>query len=180
MRKSRIPDFNIAYLCTMQFVITEKEIWQALAEVKDPEIPTLSMVDMGIITKVEMLDSGKVYVEMTPTFTGCPAIKMMETMVSDRLLALGLQDVEVVTTFDKPWNSNKLTERGLLCLKKHGLAPPPKHDGEISADLLEHVACPFCNSTNTEMKSPFGPTLCRSLHYCNNCLQAFEQFKPVV
>jgi len=164
----------------MQTSITEAEIWKILEEVKDPEIPTLSMVDMGIITKVEIQETGKVYVEMTPTFTGCPAIKMMETMVADQLKKAGMMDVLVVTTFDKPWNSNKLTERGLMCLKKHGLAPPPKHEGEITMALLEHVPCPFCNSTNTEMKTPFGPTLCRSLHYCNDCLQAFEGFKPVV
>lgn len=164
----------------MQITITEADIWKLLETVKDPEIPTLSMVDMGIITKVEIRNHSEVYVEMTPTFTGCPAIKMMENMVSERLHDAGINQVTVTTTFDKPWNSNKLTERGLMCLKKHGLAPPPKHEGEITIELLEHVPCPFCGSTNTEMKSPFGPTLCRSLHYCNNCLQAFEQFKPVV
>lgn len=161
-------------------MITKENIYQWLEAVKDPEIPTLSMMDMGIITKVEVRGESDVYVEMTPTFTGCPAIKMMEGMVADRLKEMGVEKVEVVTTFDKPWNSNKLTERGLLCLKKHGLAPPPQHKGEITEELLEHAACPFCGSRNTEMKSPFGPTLCRSLHYCNNCLQAFEQFKPVV
>lgn len=161
-------------------MITTDNIYKWLEEVKDPEIPTLSMMDMGIITKVEVRGESNVYVEMTPTFTGCPAIKMMEGMVSDRLKEAGVEQVEVVTTFDKPWNSNKLTERGLLCLKKHGLAPPPQHEGEITAELLEHAACPFCGSRHTEMKSPFGPTLCRSLHYCNDCLQAFEQFKPVV
>ncbi|MFA9214351.1 MAG: 1,2-phenylacetyl-CoA epoxidase subunit PaaD [Candidatus Methylacidiphilales bacterium] len=161
-------------------MITEKEIWSALEVVKDPEIPTLSMVDMGIITKVEVRGESNVYVEMTPTFTGCPAIKMMENMVAERLKEIGIETVEVKTTFDKPWNSNKLTERGLMCLKKHGLAPPPKHEGEITMELLEHSVCPHCGSKNTDMKTPFGPTLCRSMHYCNNCLQAFEQFKPVV
>jgi ring-1,2-phenylacetyl-CoA epoxidase subunit PaaD len=161
-------------------MLSEAQIWQALEVVKDPEIPTLSMVDMGIITKVEIRGDSDVFVEMTPTFSGCPAIKMMEGMVAERLKEIGIEKVEVVTTFDKPWDSNKLTERGLMCLKKHGLAPPPKHNGEITQELLEHVACPFCGSKNTETKSPFGPTLCRSLHYCNNCLQAFEQFKPVV
>jgi ring-1,2-phenylacetyl-CoA epoxidase subunit PaaD len=161
-------------------MISEKEIWQALEVVKDPEIPTLSMVDMGIITKVEIRGESNVFVEMTPTFTGCPAIKMMENMVADRLKEIGIETIEVKTTFDKPWNSNKLTERGLLCLKKHGLAPPPKHNGEITNELLEISVCPHCGSSNTEMKTPFGPTLCRSMHYCNNCLQAFEQFKPVV
>ena len=161
-------------------MITEKEIWSALEVVKDPEIPTLSMVDMGIITKVEVRGESNVYVEMTPTFTGCPAIKMMENMVADRLKEIGIETIQVTTTFDKPWNSNKLTERGLMCLKKHGLAPPPKHEGEITMELLEHSICPHCGSKNTDMKTPFGPTLCRSMHYCNNCLQAFEQFKPVV
>jgi len=159
---------------------TEKDIWNALEVVKDPEIPTLSMVDMGIITKVEIRENDTVFVEMTPTFTGCPALKMMEQMVKERLIEIGISNPIVQTTFDKPWDSNKITERGLLCLKKHGLAPPPKHQGEITDELLEEINCPFCGSKNVEMKSPFGPTLCRSLHYCNNCLQAFEQFKPVV
>lgn len=161
-------------------MITEKEIWLALEVVKDPEIPTLSMVDMGIITKVEVRGESNVYVEMTPTFTGCPAIKMMEDMVAERLAEIGIEKIEVTTNFNKPWNSNKLTERGLMCLKKHGLAPPPKHQGEITMEILEHSVCPHCGSKNTEMKTPFGPTLCRSMHYCNECLQAFEQFKPVV
>lgn len=160
--------------------ITEAEIWQALEVVKDPEIPTISMVDMGIITKIDIDVDGKVSVEMTPTFVGCPAIKMMEQLVHDRLIEIGIINVTVKTTLDKPWDSNKISERGLLCLKKHGLAPPPKHHGEITDELLENIACPFCGSKNVEMKSPFGPTLCRSLHYCNNCLQAFEQFKPIV
>jgi ring-1,2-phenylacetyl-CoA epoxidase subunit PaaD len=161
-------------------MVTEAEIWQALEVVKDPEIPTISMVDMGIITKVEVDIEGNVFVEMTPTFVGCPAIKMMEQMVYDRLIEVGIKNVTVKTTLDKPWDSNKISERGLLCLKKHGLAPPPKHHGEITDELLENISCPFCGSKNVEMKSPFGPTLCRSLHYCNNCLQAFEQFKPIV
>jgi ring-1,2-phenylacetyl-CoA epoxidase subunit PaaD len=161
-------------------VFTEEQIWEALESVKDPEIPTLSMVDMGIITKVEIGESGQVCVEMTPTFVGCPALKMMERLVHDRLLEIGLNAITVKTTLDKPWNSNKISERGLLCLKKHGLAPPPKHDGEITDALLEDITCPFCGSKNVQLKSAFGPTLCRSLHYCNNCLQAFEQFKPVV
>jgi ring-1,2-phenylacetyl-CoA epoxidase subunit PaaD len=159
---------------------TEQEIWEALSLVNDPEIPTLSMVDMGIITKVEVRSENSVFVEMTPTFTGCPAIAMMEEMVREQLIKIGIQEPIVQTTFDKPWDSNKITERGLLCLKKHGLAPPPKHQGEITEALLTEISCPFCGSSNVEMKSPFGPTLCRSLHYCNNCLQAFEQFKPVV
>jgi ring-1,2-phenylacetyl-CoA epoxidase subunit PaaD len=161
-------------------IVDKAAVWEILGDVKDPEIPTLSMVDMGIITRVEVREDHRVLVEMTPTFTGCPAIKMMEQMVYDRLKEAGIAEVEVTTNFNQPWNSNKLTERGLLCLRKHGLAPPPKHTGEINDELMQHVECPFCGSRDTEMRSPFGPTLCRSLHYCNSCLQAFEQFKAVV
>src|SRR5574343_408236 len=107
--------------------INEAFVWQSLETVKDPEIPTISMVDMGIITKVEVREDETVYVEMTPTFVGCPALKMMEQMVYDRLIEVGIKNVTVKTTLDKPWDSNKISERGLLCLKKHGLAPPPKH-----------------------------------------------------
>ncbi|MFN4083579.1 MAG: 1,2-phenylacetyl-CoA epoxidase subunit PaaD [Bacteroidia bacterium] len=161
--------------------LTETQIWDALHEVMDPEIPTISMVDMGIITAVKTnLEGTSAFVEMTPTFSGCPAIKMMEQMVYDKLKEIGFNEVKVTTTFNKPWNSNMITERGLQHLKKHGLAPPPRHKGEITQELLEDITCPFCGSKNVDLKTPFGPTLCRSLHYCNNCLQAFEQFKPVV
>ena len=161
--------------------MTDTDIWDALETVMDPEIPTISMVDMGIITAVKTsADQKNAFVEMTPTFSGCPAIKQMEQMVHDRLIEIGFETVEVRTTFNKPWNSNLITERGRQHLKKHGLAPPPAHKGEITQELLENIECPFCGSHNVELKSPFGPTLCRSLHYCHNCLQAFEQFKPVV
>lgn len=161
--------------------MNEQTLWQALETVMDPEIPTISMVDMGIITGIKLsADHERAFVEMTPTFSGCPAIKAMEQMVHDKLIEIGLKEVEVRTTFNKPWNSNLITERGLQHLKKHGLAPPPRHKGEITQDLLEDIECPFCGSKDVELKSPFGPTLCRSLHYCHSCLQAFEQFKPVV
>ncbi len=162
-------------------MITEKDIWNALETVMDPEIPTISMVDMGIITGVILnADQSKAFVEMTPTFSGCPAIRQMEQMVHDRLKEIGIPEVEVRTTFNKPWNSNLITERGRQHLLKHGLAPPPKHHGEITMELLENIVCPFCGSHNVQMKSAFGATLCRSIHYCNDCLQGFEQFKPVV
>lgn len=147
----------------------------------DPEIPTISMVDMGIITGVELKDNGNyVKVSMTPTFSGCPALRIMESMVKERLEQLHIPQIEVETTFDVAWNSDMITEKGRQALLKHGLAPPePKREGYIELAVLNDVACPYCGSRNTTLKSPFGPTLCRALHYCNNCLQAFEQFKPV-
>lgn len=145
----------------------------------DPEIPTLSIVDLGIVTGVESNDNEEIHVTLTPTFAGCPALRVMESLVMDKLLASGYKNPSVTTSFDIQWNSNMISEKGLIALKKHGLAPPPKHDGYIELDVLSDTPCPLCGSRNTTLKSPFGPTQCRSLHYCNNCKNAFEGFKPV-
>ncbi len=156
----------------------EAKIWKALEEVMDPEIPTISMVDLGIISGVEASDDAA-SITMIPTFSGCPALKVMEEMVREKIQSIGFKSVEVSTNFDVPWTTDRITEKGRQALLKHGLAPPPKHHGYVELDVLSDVACPYCGSRNTEMKTPFGPTLCRSMHYCHNCLNAFEQFKPV-
>jgi ring-1,2-phenylacetyl-CoA epoxidase subunit PaaD len=161
-------------------MISKEEIIEVLHEVKDPEIPTISVVDLGIVSNIEVSPAGDVKITLTPTFAGCPALKLMEKMVAERVRHVeGVGTVEVETTFDNPWNTDKISEQGLLALKKHGLAPPPRHSSTSQLDVLERMACPWCGSTNTSMKTPFGPTLCRSMHYCDNCLQAFESFKPV-
>jgi ring-1,2-phenylacetyl-CoA epoxidase subunit PaaD len=159
--------------------ISADEIRVWLEEVKDPEIPVLSLNDLGVITGIDIADNGKVTVNMTPTFTGCPAMDVMKSDVEDVLRKKEIQDFEVRLTFETQWNSNMISEKGRAALKKFGLAPPPQHNLIVDIDLLEHAICPQCNSENTVMKSPFGPALCRSLHYCNNCHQAFEQFKPL-
>jgi ring-1,2-phenylacetyl-CoA epoxidase subunit PaaD len=157
----------------------KQTILDLLSEVKDPEIPTISIVDLGIVTGVEQQPDGKVKVTLTPTFSGCPALRVMEQLVSEKLSEQGYANHEVVTSFEVQWNTNMISDNGLAALKKHGLAPPPKHDGYIELDVLSDTPCPLCGSRNTTLKSPFGPTLCRSLHYCNNCKNAFEGFKPV-
>lgn len=157
----------------------ENKIKAILETVMDPEIPTLSIVDLGIVTGIISENEHQAYIKLTPTFSGCPALRIMETMVHDKLIEEGFTDVKVHTSFDVQWNSNMISEKGLAALKKHGLAPPPKHDGYIELDVLSDTPCPLCNSRNTTLKTPFGPTLCRSMHYCNNCKNAFEGFKPV-
>ena len=158
--------------------ITEKQILEWLEEVKDPEIPVLSLIDLGVITGVE-LDDHRVKVNMTPTFSGCPAMDYMRNDVIRVLKEKGVEEVEASVSFETQWNSNMISEKGKKALKEFGLAPPRTYEVNVDINMLTHVKCPFCDSENTELKSPFGPTLCRSLHYCNNCLQAFEQFKPL-
>ena len=150
-----------------------------LEEVKDPEIPVLSLNDLGVITGIALQDDGKVIIHMTPTFAGCPAMDIMKADVEEVLKRHGVEDYEVVISFETQWNSNMISEKGREALKKFGLAPPPKHDLIVDIDVVAHTKCPQCGSENTTMKTPFGPTLCRSIHYCNDCLQAFEQFKPI-
>lgn len=159
--------------------ITKDIIKDWLDEVKDPEIPVLSLNDLGVITGIEITPSGKVLVNMTPTFTGCPAMDVMQQDVKDVLEKRGIPDYEVKVSFETQWNSNMISKKGRKALKEFGLAPPPEHNMIVDIDIIERANCPYCGSDNTEMKTPFGPTLCRSIHYCNNCLQAFEQFKPL-
>lgn len=159
--------------------ISKDDIWQYLEDVKDPEIPVISLVELGVITSVEITEEGAATIGLTPTFSGCPAINYMKDDIVETLQQKGIDNVTVNISFKDSWNSNKISESGRKKLKTFGLAPPPKHDLIIDIDILSHIECPYCNSKNTIMKSPFGPTLCRSLHYCNNCQQAFEQFKPI-
>ncbi|OEK03434.1 phenylacetate-CoA oxygenase subunit PaaJ [Roseivirga sp. 4D4] len=159
--------------------LTKGIIKEWLDEVKDPEIPVLSLNDLGVITGIDIDSKGKVTVDMTPTFTGCPAMDVMKQDVLDVLEKRGVTDYDVNISFETQWNSNMISEKGRKALKDFGLAPPPQHDMIVDIDIIERASCPHCGSENTEMKTPFGPTLCRSMHYCHNCLQAFEQFKPL-
>lgn len=160
-------------------MISEKEIWKVLEEVKDPEIPKVSVVDMGIITGVEVDDEGYVKVKMTPTFAGCPAVEYMKNDIREKVTKLPVSGIDVEVSFDVQWSTNMISEKGRRLLKESQFALPPKHNGLIQIEMLEKVECPFCSSKNTILQSPFGPTQCRAIHYCKDCLQAFEQFKPV-
>ncbi len=155
----------------------KEEILHILETVKDPEIPVLSLIDLGVITDV-VVDQKSVLVKMTPTFVGCPAMDYMKAEVEAALLENGFTPT-VQITFEKPWSSDLISEKGKAALKKYGLAPPPSNKVFTDLEILETGVCPRCDGENTEMKSPFGPTLCRALYYCHDCKEAFEQFKPL-
>ena len=145
------------------------ELMVALAEVADPEIPAISIVDLGIVHRAELAADGRIEVELLPTFVGCPAIDAIRLAVGERLAAFG-RPVDVSITFEVPWTSDRITAAGRTRLRESGFAPPAEP---------EEVRCPFCDSANVAMDSAFGPTLCRSLFYCRTCRQPFESFKAV-
>lgn len=160
-------------------MLTQQQVYTWLEEVKDPEIPVLSLVDLGVITDVTVNTNNSVHIEMTPTFVGCPALDFMKAEIIEVLSKHGVEQVSIDVTFRKPWNSDLISEKGKQALKKFGLAPPPSRELFTELDVLEHAICPRCNGTDTDLKNTFGPTLCRSIHYCNSCKEAFEQFKPL-
>lgn len=162
----------------MEEVLTKEQILDWLYEVKDPEIPVISLVDLGVIRDIRIA-TDKVTVEMTPTFVGCPAMDYMQQDVIDVLNKHGIENVDAHISFESSWNSNMITERGRKQLKEFGLAPPTKHNLIVDIGILEQAECPVCSSNDTTLKSPFGPTACRSIHYCNSCQETFEQFKPI-
>ena len=162
----------------MKEQLTVSEIYSWLEEVKDPEIPVISIVDLGVVSEVR-LDNDHVRVELSPTFTGCPAIEMMKSEVIETLKRKGIKNPVVEISFRIPWSSELISEKGKKALKNFGLAPPPSNKLFTDLEILENAICPRCNGINTVLKNPFGPTLCRSIHFCDDCREAFEQFKPL-
>lgn len=158
--------------------ITMENIYEKLGEVMDPEIPTLSVVDLGVIVGVSIADDN-VKVTMTPTFSGCPAIDVMKEGIKTKVGELGVKNIEVDVTFEKKWTSDSITARGRQILSEAMFALPELDNGIFQIGLLTNVKCPNCESKDTRLQTPFGPTLCRAIHYCDNCKQSFEQFKPV-
>jgi ring-1,2-phenylacetyl-CoA epoxidase subunit PaaD len=175
-------------------VITESEVREALAEVPDPEIPVVSVVDLGLVHAVE-LDGVRLRVELLPTFVGCPALDLIREAVAERLAGMA-PVVEVEMTFAVPWTSDRITAEGRRRLRDSGFAPPenglesafgrrPGDSARQSRAVFATIpirptaTCPWCGSDDTALENLFGPTLCRTLFWCNRCRQPFEQFKVV-
>jgi ring-1,2-phenylacetyl-CoA epoxidase subunit PaaD len=163
-------------------------VWSALDEVPDPEIPAVSVVELGVIggfTFAARPQGGeRLTVELLPTFVGCPAIDVMQQQIGERLRALELVDeVEVQLSFTPPWTSDRITPEGRQKLRGSGFAPPVvigrAFDGEELQVMLAAAECPYCGSRNTTLENPFGPTLCRAIYHCADCRQPFEQFKSI-
>ena len=163
----------------------EQRVWDELARIADPEIPAISVVDLGVIGSVAV-GADRVRVELLPTFVGCPAIGVMQEQITERVGAMGIApEVEVVVTMDPPWTSDRITPAGRERLRLSGFAPPAPLPEGPALGMLDELAvlpiaeCPYCGSRNTTMENPFGPTLCRAIYHCAECRQPFEQFKRI-
>lgn len=153
-------------------------IWQTLSTIADPEIPVVSLVELGVVREVQ-IDGARVIVTITPTFAGCPAMHAMREEIVEKLKSIGVEQAELRTRLNPPWTSEWLSDDVRARLRHFGLAPPPRHTGDIELALTEVVACPHCGSKDTMLDNAFGPTLCQSLHYCRACRQSFQRFKPL-
>ena len=151
-------------------MVEEAQVWEALDEIPDPEIPVISLVDLGVVRGVAV-DGARVHVEFTPTFLGCPALEFMKRAIEEKV-----PGAEVAVITDDSWSTDKITAAGHEKLREAGFAPPAPR----LVQLQSHVhKCPYCGSTDTRLENIFGPTPCRSLRYCDSCRQPFEQFKTI-
>ena len=150
--------------------MVEAEVWELLEQIPDPEIPVVSLVDLGVIRSVDVQD-GHVHIEFTPTFLGCPALEYMKRAIEEKVPGAEVQVIQ-----DDSWSTDKITAAGREKLREAGFAPPAPR----LVQLQSHVhKCPYCGSTDTHLENIFGPTPCRSLRYCDSCRQPFEQFKTI-
>jgi ring-1,2-phenylacetyl-CoA epoxidase subunit PaaD len=160
-------------------VVTVEQVWAALDQVEDPEIPVVSLVDLGVVRDVQV-EGDRVHVEFTPTFLGCPALEVMRDQIAARIAELGAEpDVEVVT--GDSWSTDRITPAGREKLRAAGFAPPAPREASAPTllQLRKGFRCPYCGSTETRLDNLFGPTPCRSIRYCESCKQPFEQFKTI-
>jgi len=160
--------------------VTAEQVWAALEEIPDPEIPVISLVDLGVIRDVAV-DGAQVRIEFTPTFLGCPALEVMKRALEVKVTELGA-DPDVAVIQDDSWSTDRITAAGREKLREAGFAPPaPRAAGAPTLVELRSAVfrCPYCGSTDTKLENVFGPTPCRSLRYCASCRQPFEQFKTI-
>lgn len=158
-------------------LLTSEEIYKLLENVKDPEINTVSILDLGMVEKVEISGSD-VSVKILPTFLGCPALPIIQKNVETAVKQLpSVEGVSVEFLRSPSWTSDRITEKGKAGLKVFGISPPPR---QMKEDGSWHIDCPYCESTYVTMENIFGPTACRSILYCKSCKNPFEAMKPMI
>lgn len=159
-------------------MMDEKQIWNILEEVKDPEVPVLSVVDLGIIRSVKA-SKDKIDVTITPTYSGCPAMDVIKMDIRLKLIEKGFRNITIEQQLSPAWTTEWMSEEGKKKLKAFGIAPPNPKQQFCSTEIfqLEAVQCPRCDSWHTELISQFGSTACKSMYRCLDCREAFDHFK---
>lgn len=162
-------------------MLSRDEVFAVLATVPDPEVPAISVVDLGIIREV-VVSENRVRVTVTPTYSGCPAMREIEDDIRTALQLAGVATVEIETVYAPAWTTDWMNAEAREKLRAYGIAPPgpAEHGGLITLTRrAAPVACPFCGSTNTRLQSEFGSTACKAIHVCNSCRQPFDEFKAI-
>jgi len=173
---------NFAGMATKENISVQK-IWSILSAVCDPEVPVLSVIDLGIIRDIKLIrtnDEEGIEVVITPTYSGCPAMDVIRMNIRMELLQHGYKNVQISTVLSPAWTTDWMTEAGKQKLKAYGIAPPNPSQQVCNTQLFaedEAVQCPHCNSYNTRRISEFGSTACKSLFQCNDCQEPFDYFK---
>ncbi len=159
-------------------------IWNALSTVLDPEVPVISIVELGIVRDVQQ-DAGRVRVVLTPTYSGCPATELIATLVRESMAAIGIAEVELVTQLAPPWSTDWIAPEAKPRLAAFGIAPPHLRASRIDVTGISPlrrqdvvVPCPRCASARTRLVSQFGSTACKAQYRCDACLEPFDYFKP--
>ena len=158
------------------FTIQTKDIWRILEEVTDPEIPVLTITDLGIVRDVKLNDD-EVEIIITPTYSGCPAMDMIAMNIKLALLENGYNNIKITSVLAPAWTTDWMSEEGKRKLKEYGIAPPEGEAGRFQRPESLQIQCPQCNSHNTKLISEFGSTACKALYQCNDCKEPFDYFK---
>ena len=162
----------------------QDRVWEALANVPDPEIPVISIVELGIVRGVAW-DGDRLVVKVTPTYSGCPATELINTLIREALAAIGVTDVALVNQLSPPWSTDWIAPEARMRLKAYGIAPPHVLAGRVDVAGISPlrrgnvvVPCPRCDSANTQLLSQFGSTACKAQYRCIDCREPFDYFKP--
>ena len=159
-------------------MVNEQDIWPLLEEVKDPEVPVLSIVDLGIVRHVSTQDD-QINITITPTYSGCPAMDVINMDIRLKLLEKGFKKIHIQQSLSPAWTTDWMSEEGKRKLKAYGIAPPNEKQQFCTSEMFaeEAVQCPRCSSYNTRLVSQFGSTACKAMYQCSDCKEAFDYFK---
>ena len=160
--------------------VLEKDIWELLESVMDPEVPVISIIDLGVVREINYKDE-HCHIKITPTYSGCPAMQVIEDDICSTLKENGIDNISIETVLSPAWTTDWLSENAREKLKAYGIAPPEKNSVDKNALFAKpkKIQCPQCQSHNTKMVSQFGSTACKALYRCEDCLEPFDYFKCI-